>query len=307
MSGVVIVTYNSADVIGNCIEGCLRAGANPIVVVDNASQDATIAEVERRPGIRLIANAINRGFAGAVNQGFTALKEVESILILNPDATPVSGVSALAEAVGTPSVGAATGRLVDHNGLEQHGFNVRALPTAWTLVFEVLGLNRVWPGNPVNRKYRGKAPETGGEVEQPAGAFLMVRRAAWAEIGGFDEQFFPIWFEDVDFCKRLRERGYKIRFIPEAIAQHQGGHSASALLWKERQLFWYGSLLRYASKHLSATSRRVVAVAVMLACFPRMIAGMFQVGISEPVSVYSRVVWLAGKSLRKGERGHPTG
>jgi N-acetylglucosaminyl-diphospho-decaprenol L-rhamnosyltransferase len=301
MPGVVIVTYNSADVVQECIEGCLKLDGASIVVVDNASQDDTLKRIADCD-VQVIANDRNAGFGAAVNQGFRALAREEAILILNPDATPVSGIDKLTCAVSEGDVAAATGRLLDSSGLDQHGFNVRSFPTAWTLAFEVLGINRLWPRNPVNRRYRQNAPSGGGEIEQPAGAFLMVRRSAWAAIGGFDENFFPIWFEDVDFCKRLRESGYRLRFVPEAIARHQGGHSASALPWGERQLFWYGSLLKYASKHFSAGSRRVVALAVMLACLPRMIAGMFQLGISEPVSIYSRVVWLAGQYLRQGDR-----
>ena len=70
--GIIIVTYNSASVIGPCLDAAVATGAE-IVVVDNASSDGT-ARVAARPGVRLIANATNRGFAAAVNQGFSALK-----------------------------------------------------------------------------------------------------------------------------------------------------------------------------------------------------------------------------------------
>jgi GT2 family glycosyltransferase len=81
--GIIIVTYNSAGEIGACLDAALASGAET-VVVDNASQDGTIAEVARR-GVRLIANSENRGFAGAVNQGFAALNS-PYVLLLNPDA-----------------------------------------------------------------------------------------------------------------------------------------------------------------------------------------------------------------------------
>ena len=131
----------------------------------------------------------------------------------------------------------------------------------------------------------------------------MVRRSAWAQTGGFDETFYPLRFEDVDFCKRLLDNGYRICYVPRASARQQGGHSASKLLWGDRQLLWYGSLLRYASKHLRVFSRLTVSAAVMLACLPRTLAAMPKFGIRQPVSVYSRVVWLAVQCLRKGERG----
>lgn len=303
MPGIVVVTFNSADVIEGCLAACASAGPASIVVVDNASSDGTADRVRQIPGVRLIANAANRGFAGAVNQGFAALDEQEAILILNPDAAPLNGIDRLEHAVLSAGIGAATGRLLGHDDKNQDGFNIRNLPAAATLICEVLGINRIWPRNPVNRKYRRSSPEKDADVEQPAGAFLMVRRTAWSSIGGFDESFFPIWFEDVDFCKRLKDGGWRIRYVPEAAARHLGGHSASRLSYKERQLFWYGSLLRYASKHFPWGSRCAVGLAVILASFPRAIAGMLRSGVSEPVSVYSRVVWLAGQCLRKGERG----
>jgi GT2 family glycosyltransferase len=306
MPGIVVVTYNSADVIDGCLDACLRVPSASIVVVDNASSDGTVDRVRRRLGVELIANKTNRGFAAAVNQGFAALEDEQAILILNPDCAPLVGIADLEGAVLSEEVGAATGRLIGLDGEEQHGFNVRSLPSSTTLAFEVLGLNRIWPGNPVNRRYRTAAPDRPGHVEQPAAAFLMVRRAAWAALGGFDESFFPIWFEDVDFCKRLHDTGLKIVFLPGSTARHEGGHSASKLPWGARQLFWYGSLLRYASKHMSAGPRYVVGLSVILACFPRTVAGMLQFGVAEPVSVYSKVVRLAGQFLRKGERGSST-
>jgi N-acetylglucosaminyl-diphospho-decaprenol L-rhamnosyltransferase len=227
-------------------------------------------------------------------------------LILNPDATPVTGIDLLEQAVKEDAVGAATGRLLGADGSAQHGFNVRALPSPATLVFESLGLNRIWPGNPVNRRYRQHSPDHRSDVEQPAGAFLMLRRSAWVEIGGFDEGFYPIWFEDVDYCKRLLDNGRRIVYVPEAVARHQGGHSAGKLLWKDSQLIWYGSLLRYASKHFSGASRAAVCSAVVLGSFPRAALAIRRVGLVQAMSVWYRVVCLAGQCLRKGERGRRT-
>ena len=303
MPGIVIVTFNSADVIVDCVSACLRLPDVRIVVVDNASSDGTVERVPPAERVRVIANGTNLGFAGAVNQGMDALPSEEAVLILNPDAVPVQGLDELERAVHREGVGASTGRLLDADGRDQHGFNVRTLPTAATLAFEALGINRIWPSNPINRRYRQQAPETEATVEQPAGAFLMIRRRVWAELHGFDDSFFPIWFEDVDFCKRMHNAGYRIVYVPGAMARHLGGHSASKLSWRERQLFWYGSLLRYASKHLSSGDRRVVCAAVMLASAGRMLTSMPRFGVAEPLAVYSKVVWLAGQCLRKGERG----
>src|SRR6266498_5785975 len=84
MIGVVIITYNSADVIGRCLDACRRFPNLQVLVVDNASTDQTVNEAQRRRGVRLIANTENRGFAAAANQGIRAL-ETDFVLLLNPD------------------------------------------------------------------------------------------------------------------------------------------------------------------------------------------------------------------------------
>src|ERR1700730_12347772 len=99
-TGVVVVTYNSADVNSRCLDSCVGL---PIVVVDNASSDATRDIVQQRPFVRLISNAGNRGFAAAVNQGVAAL-ETDLVLLLNPDAELVTAIDPMAEACATEGV-----------------------------------------------------------------------------------------------------------------------------------------------------------------------------------------------------------
>ncbi len=104
--GIVIVTYNSGAEIGPCLDAAATSGAQ-VVVVDNASHDSTLAEVQRR-GVKLIANSGNRGFAGAVNQGFRAL-DCPYILLLNPDAVIQTSLEPLRAACDLPRA-AARGR-----------------------------------------------------------------------------------------------------------------------------------------------------------------------------------------------------
>jgi GT2 family glycosyltransferase len=217
--GIVIVTYNSRAEIGACLEAAIASGAD-VVVVDNASSDGTIEEV-RRHGVRLLSNAGNRGFAAAVNQGFAALT-TPFVLLLNPDAQLRGGLDAMAAACRLPRAGGAGGKLMDSEGHPQVGFMVRQLPGPMVLILEILLLNRIWPNNPVNRRYRGLQVNYNMRipVEQPAGAFLMVPKAVWQELGGFDESFFPLWFEDVDFCRRAIDRGYQ--FFSQRPSQNTG-------------------------------------------------------------------------------------
>ena len=181
------------------------------IVVDNASSDDTLRQI--KPGVQVIANAENRGFAAAVNQGVRS-SDAEFVLLLNPDTRLLTPVDELIRA--SSQYGLASGKLVDKTGRTQKGFTVRRLPTLASLLFEVLGINRLWPSNPVNRRYRylDRDLNQEGVVEQPAGAFLMFRRDIWKQLGGFDEGFYPVWFEDVDFCRRTVNAGTRFGIFP---------------------------------------------------------------------------------------------
>jgi N-acetylglucosaminyl-diphospho-decaprenol L-rhamnosyltransferase len=300
-TGVVVVTYNSADVIGRCLDSCASL---PIVVVDNASRDATCDLVRQRPSVRLISNASNRGFAAAVNQGVAAL-ETELVLLLNPDAELVSPIDPMAEACAREGVGVAGGRLVDESGKVQSGFTLRRFPTPAALIFEVLGINRMLPRNPVNRRYRCLDVDLDkpSEADQPPGAFLIFRREVWQQLGGFDTRFCPLWFEDVDFCKRARNLGLKIQYVPQVIARHRGGHSIAGLDWRYRQLYWYVSLLRYASKHFRPYAYRGVSAAVVLGSVFRAALEAVRWRSAGPLKVYATVARVAGRSMISGRVG----
>jgi N-acetylglucosaminyl-diphospho-decaprenol L-rhamnosyltransferase len=304
--GIVIVTHSSAGQVGRAIDACGSAAAGAaIVVVDNASTDASVDEVRRRPGAVLVANAENRGFAGAVNQGVAALPEaVAFVLLVNPDSEPLSGIEAMMRACAVPGTAAAGGRLIDHLGRLQTGFYVRRFPTPGSLIFEVLGVNRLWPANPVNRRYRylDHDPEQPGFVDQPAGAFLMFRRDAWRAVGGFDERFHPIWFEDVDFCLRLQRAGNRIAYVPGAAARHAGAGSIRNVNWGSRQVWWYTNLIKYTAKHFSPWASRGVAIAVTVGVSARALVARRNHSTAEVVSVYSRVIRLACRSGLTGLR-----
>jgi len=301
--GVVVVTHNSEAVIGACLDSLRQADAE-IVVVDNASADGTRQEVLRRPEIALIANPWNRGFAAAVNQGFEAL-DCPYVLLLNPDTELAGGLDDLVAGCGQDGVAAAGGKLVDERGRPQTGFMVRRFPSAASLSLEALGVNRLWPGNPVNRRYRcaDLDPEAPAQVDQPAAAFLLVRREVWRRLGGFDESFAPLWFEDVDFCRRAAAEGHRLRYVPTAVAKHKGGHSAGQLPPAARELYWYGTLLRYAAKHFRRSALAVVCAAVVLGSILRTGWGIVRWKSLKHVLVYGSVIRLAGLHLVFGQGG----
>ena len=294
----VIVTYNSADVINSCLEALSKMSPDmTAIIVDNASSDNTVDRVRARSGVRLIANPENRGFAAAVNQGAGEASESDFILLLNPDVELLTAVDQLTESA--RCYGLAAGRLVDQAGRTQAGFTLRRFPSPAALVCELFGINRLWPSNPVNRRYRclDRDYDQPGMVEQPAGAFLMFRRDVWKKLGGFDQQFNPVWFEDVDFCRRAVDAGYQIAYVPSVVARHEGGHSVGKIPEGRRATYWCVSLLRYAAKHFQPGAFRWICAAVALSSVPRMVVGMIAGRTLSSVRTYLKIMRFAGHCL----------
>ena len=138
-------------------------------------------------------------------------------------------------------------------------------------------------------------------VQQPAGAFLMFSRNAFEKVGGFDERFHPIWFEDVDFCAKLIASGYSVYYNPAARAIHAGGHSIRTLAVEKRQRYWYGSLLGYAAIHFSSLGYRAVCGAVAAGAAFRGVRSVSRDGLKS-FAVYGSVCRVALSRLF-GSRG----
>ncbi|HZU42212.1 MAG TPA: glycosyltransferase family 2 protein [Terriglobales bacterium] len=276
----VIVTYNSAGALRSCLASILNNPAWEVIVVDNASSDNPAQVVAEFPQVRFFRNDTNRGFAAAANQG-AKLSSGNLIVLLNPDTVAEAGaLNSLAAALAQEGVVAAGGALLDSSGRRQRGFQFRRFPTLAAMLAEVLLLNRIWPGNPWNRRYRcldldDSKPQL---VEQPAGACLAVSREAWESIGGFDENFYPVWFEDVDFCRRLADRGWKIAYCPDARFTHAGGHSISKLPFRDKQAFWYANMLRYFSKHHGRLKTAILRAGILTGLALRSFASLIGAG-----------------------------
>ena len=279
------------------ISACLEALPGEhceVIVVDNASDDDTVQRVKQHP-VRLFANQQNRGFGAAVNQGATEATG-DVLLILNPDAIGEPGaVTEIIRCMELTGADAAGGALLEADGQPARGFAFRRFPTYWSLAFEATLVNQLWPGNPVNRRYRCLDADYSRqqEVEQPAGACLAIRRSAWEKIGGFDEQFFPVWFEDVDLCKRLHDQGSRIVYCPEAPFHHSGAHSVGQLSFRDKQVYWYRNMLRYARKHFSGGEVFLLRLAIIKGMLLRMIGALLgarKAALGETLSAYWAVM-----------------
>ncbi len=304
---VVVVAHNSAEHVECCLRAVCDQPGWEIILVDNASRDDTLERACQFSCIRIVANKENRGFAGAVNQA-VGLATGRIVVILNPDVVASPGaLDCLAKTLCQTGAGAAGGLLLSTDGKVQRGFIVRRFPGLGSMLGEILLLNRLWPANPCNRGYRYLDLDytRTQEVEQPAGAALAFSRAAWEAMGGFDESFYPVWFEDVDFCCRLHGGGWKIMFCPGAVFRHAGGHSISQVAFLDRQRHWYGNLLRYFRKHHGGwrvgALRAGITCGMLLRSLVTLVAGTREAaGRWTAIPAYLQVAWRYGLRCQHG-------
>jgi GT2 family glycosyltransferase len=126
-----------------------------------------------------------------------------------------------------------------------------------------------------------------------------VKRQAWDAINGFDEKFFPLWFEDVDFCRRLRDKGWKIVYRPDAIFSHSGGHSVSTIAFRDRQYYWYKNLVRYFAKHHGRAQTAILRVGITVGLMLRALLSLVGFGpsgilVTEALEGYGYAAWRYG-------------
>ncbi len=291
VSALIVAWHNRSD-LDDCVSSALTQ-ADTVVLVDNASADGTVEFVRARfPTVTLVANSVNLGFAAAVNQA-ARVATGDLLLLLNPDTRLLAGAlaaltAALERDAGLAAVG---GHLVDATESTQVGFTVRRFPTVGSLAADLLLLDEIWPSNPWTRRYRALDLDytRAQDVDQPAAACLLVRRPVFEALGGLDPGFGPAWFEDVDFCRRLADAGWRLGFVPDARVVHRGGSSLGSLSRTAFLELWYRNMRRYVRRHhggLAEMSLRGLIVAGMML---RMFASLGRGNLSG-ARVFGRVI-----------------
>jgi len=245
---IVVVTWNSAADIEACVDSINFGSEFEVIVVDNASSDATRDKLSRYHHLKLVVNTSNRGYARANNQGIK-LATGEYVLLLNPDTrVELGALDALCRYLDEhPAAGAVAPRLISPDGTTQH--SIRSFPTATSLLWELIGLSRLFPKNHVFGRWKMKYFDYGrtAEVEQPMASCLMVRRSVLESLGGMDERF-PIFFNDVDLSKRMAETGWKTTYLADARVVHRHGGSTKQVRTKMIRES-HRSAFRYLRKH----------------------------------------------------------
>lgn len=263
---VTVVTYNSRDRIRGCLEPALSTGAN-VIVVDSASPDRTL-EVVRDLPVDAVQLDANRGFGFGCNRGWER-GSAQYVLFLNPDAVLDRGAleRLCAELDAEPSLGAVGPRLLEEDGTLE--WSQRRYPRLRSTFARALYLHHLAPrASWVDEMIRDPAAyAVSGEPDWLSGACLLVRREVLERIGGFDEGFF-LYSEDTDLCHRIRDAGYGLRFVPDAVVAHVGGASAprTALL-----PVLAASRVRYMRKHRGAAAATAERAGLILESLLRLV------------------------------------
>jgi len=257
----VVVTYDALPWIESCLESL--AGVET-VVVDNGSSDGTVAFVrERHPGVRLVESE-NRGLGAGWNIG---IRETTApyVLLLNADAWLAGGsVERLVEFVDGRGRAAVVGpRLLNTDGTLQR--SVRGFPTVWRLATEYLFLRKLAPrSSALNAFYGGGFDhDEVRSVEVVMGACMLLRRAAIAEVGECDEDYF-LFSEETDWCFRFRQAGWEVVFFPGAECVHVRGASHSGRLYRENLRGHLLFLSKHRGPRVAERARRLLLVSLRL-------------------------------------------
>lgn len=250
----VIVNYNAGDALAQALQSLTRQENIDweAVVVDNASVDDSADAASRVvPWARFFRNRENVGFGRAVNQG-VASTQAPFILLMNPDCVLAPG--AIAEMLrvlrGDEACAIVGPTILDPDGRVQG--SARGDPDMLTGLFgRSSPLRRLMPWAGVSRRNVVGADvvpvgERSAVVDWVSGACMLVRRAAFDMVGGFDERYFLYW-EDADLCRRLRAVGRRIRYAPNAAATHQVGRSSATARSASIRAFHRSAYLYYGT------------------------------------------------------------
>jgi GT2 family glycosyltransferase len=277
---IIIVNYNTCDLLRNCLESIYGAAIEcqfDVWVVDNASTDGSVAMLrEQFPHVRVIASEYNGGYAYANN---LALREAlgtgetetrrhgdrgterqragvgDYVLLLNSDtvvpAGALDGLVAYLDA--HPQVGAAGPKLLLADGSLDLACR-RSFPTPVSFIYHAVGLSRLFPRSPRFARYNLTYldPDVETEVDGLVGACMLVRRSVVREVGLLDETFF-MYGEDLDWAYRIKQYGWRIMYVPSIIVHHYKRASSRQRPIQSIRHF-YHAMRVFHRKHYAATT-----------------------------------------------------
>jgi GT2 family glycosyltransferase len=250
----VIVNFNAGPYLRQAVGSITGTpDISEIIVVDNASGDGSLDLLAPAPGLTLVRNEDNLGFAAACNIGIERSRS-DVVLLLNPDCVVEPGaVRRLMDVMATSErVGMVGPRLVNADGSEQAGGR-RMMPTPWLAFVRTTGLSRFYPKAFDDfALHQRPVPDGPVEIEAISGACMLVRRKAIEDVGPLDAGYF-LHCEDLDWCMRFLQGNWEIMFVPDARVIHHKGVSSRPMslrveLYKHRGMARFYRKF-YAKKH----------------------------------------------------------
>ena len=262
---IIILSWNTRDLLAQCLDSIEQHKGDiqlEIIVVDNASTDGSQAMLEEKyPQITLIINKQNLGFAKANNQAMQ-VAQGDYFLLWNSDAfaTPGAIQSLLQLAEKEPRAAIIGAQLRNVDNTFQASYS--PFPNQWREFLILTGLGRTILGHAYPSL--GPEEERGPQVvNYVAGACLLVRRQAFQEVGGFDEEYF-MYAEEVDWCFTMAKHGWQVWYQPEAKVIHLG-RASSAGRQPQREADLYRSRIRFFRKHYGGRSAEFLKIQIYAA------------------------------------------
>ncbi len=260
---IIIVSWNVKDVLRSNLQSILQTNQQvtvEIIVIDNASKDETVEMIRSEfPSVQVIVNQENVGFAKASNQG---LKKAvgDYLILLNPD------MKIFPETLGNlkhwldknPQADVSGIQLIDEQGKIVH--HVRRFPTFSDQVAIILKLPHLFPRMLDSYLLRDFKYSVAAQVDSIRGAFFVMRKSSLEKFGLLDERYF-LWFEEVDYCRAVKEQGGQVWYTPEAVAIDYVGKSFSQLPRSTKQAYFRTSMLAYFKKWESPWQTRLLSFA----------------------------------------------
>ncbi|MEW6062042.1 MAG: glycosyltransferase, partial [Bacteroidota bacterium] len=305
---VIIVNYNVREFLNNALtslQKSLEGFESEIFVVDNASDDGSVETVAKNfPDVHLITNSTNLGFAKANNQALVQARGTY-LLLINPDT--VVQENTVRELIrffeSHQDAGMVGCKILNPDGTLQLPCR-RSFPTPWIAFTKTFGLSTLFPKSKLFARYNLTYldPDQTYDVDAISGSFMMLRRAVYEKIGGLDETFF-MYGEDLDWCYRVKQAGWKVYYVPTTSIIHYKGESTKRSDIDELKVF-YNAMRLFVRKH-HAGSRLFewfiysgIYIRKFIADFGRIIKPL-AIATADMIIVVATI--LIGEYIRKGK------
>ena len=260
---IIIVSWNVKDILRANLQSILQTNQQvsvEIIVVDNASKDESVKMIQSEfPSVQVITNQVNIGFAKASNQG---LKKAigDYLILLNPD------MKIFPETLGNlkqwldknPHADVTGIKLIDEQ--EKILPHVRRFPTFSDQVAIILKLPHLFPRLLDSYLLRDFNYAVATQVDSIRGAFFVIRKSSLEKFGLLDERYF-LWFEEVDYCRAVKQQGGQVWYTPEALAIDYVGKSFLQLPRSSKQVYFRTSMLAYFKKWQSPWQAQLLSLA----------------------------------------------